>query len=174
MHLRNFLDTGKIFIKYYSIAFPILPGVAGGLALELILIFTHHKSYLHCHPEDIFSTVIPRIFSPLSSRGAQRRGISYHLPLLPAVFPTADSSLRSEWRGNDVRNDAEMTFGITREWRSEWRGNDIRNDAGMTFGIALEEGLCQERVPRRHLLETALFSRFPSVSSVVKKWWRRK
>jgi hypothetical protein len=33
MHLGNFLNTGKIFIKYYSIAFSTLPGIAGGLAL---------------------------------------------------------------------------------------------------------------------------------------------
>ena len=32
---RPILRQGAFFIKYYSIAFAILPGIAGGVALEL-------------------------------------------------------------------------------------------------------------------------------------------
>jgi hypothetical protein len=52
-----------------------------------------------CHVE-VFPAVMPKRSPrchaealPLSSRGAERRGISLSLPPLPAVFPTADSSL---------------------------------------------------------------------------------
>ena len=34
---RSVLRQGAFFIKYYSIAFAILPGIAGGVALELCL-----------------------------------------------------------------------------------------------------------------------------------------
>jgi len=32
----SWLMSDTVFVKYYSIAFSILPGIAGGLALELI------------------------------------------------------------------------------------------------------------------------------------------
>jgi len=37
----SWLMSDTVFVKYYSIAFSILPGIAGGLALELVR-FAHN------------------------------------------------------------------------------------------------------------------------------------